>query len=343
MTRKIPAIILLSFVVILLSTACKPKALYLTINGFVQGTTYQITYNDPKHRDLKPEIELLLSEFDSTMSIYNPSSMVSIINNSNQADTIRLNPWFIECFDLSQNISVATGGYFDVTVKPLTTAYGFAEVDGNNHAITDKTRDSLLQITGYELISISDSERIVRDMPGVQLDFNAIAKGYSVDLVARKLDELGVTDYIVEIGGEIFCRGVNHNGTDWNIGIDKPFEGNVIPGNDLQTVVALSGKGLATSGNYRKFKTNDAGQKVTHTINPITGESVTHTLLSATIIADNTATADAWATACMVGGLDWSTLTLANQPTLEAYLIYAGPNGEFRVFTTKNLNHRIKK
>lgn len=326
------------------SMACGESSNYKSINGFVQGTTYQITYNDPKGRDLKPEIEHLLSDFDNSLSIYNPHSTVTAVNNSKRADTIKLENWFVDCFRMAQTVSEQTDGYFDITVKPLTTAYGFAEIDNDKPSISSQMRDSLLKITGYKLLTLTSDNRLIRRTPGVQLDFNAIAKGYSVDLVAAKLETLNIKDYLVEIGGEIFCKGRSSKGENWTVGIDKPFEGNFTPGQDLQAVIMmLSGRGLATSGNYRKFKTNDKGEKITHTINPLTGESVVHTLLSATIIGPSTAIADAYATACMVGGLEWSNKLLAKHHELEGYLIYTDSTKQFKVSVTRNMVRRIKK
>lgn len=165
--------------------------------------------------------------------------------------------------------------------------------------------DSLLRFVGYRKIAV-DGGRLRKEDPRMQLDLNSIAQGATSDYIAAYFDSLGLTDYIVEVGGEIFCRGSNAEGKPWRVGIDRPAEGNVLPGADLETVIGLSGQGLATSGNYRKFYTDDKGRKIVHTINARTGEPVISNLLSVTVVGPTATLADAYGTVCMILGLEKS-------------------------------------
>ena len=187
--------------------------------------------------------------------------------------------------------------------------------------------DSLLQFIGYDKIRI-DGCRLVKKHPSVQIDLNSIAQGATADYVARWLDSLGWKDYLVEVGGEIFARGHNAKGGLWRVGIDKPIEGNVIPGAQLQVRIGISNRGLATSGNYRKFYTDSLGRKIVHTFDARTGAPVISNLLSATVVARTAAQADAYGTLCMVMGLNESIRFLESRPDLEAYLVWSGRPGQ---------------
>ena len=330
------SILMLAVAIIL--PACKEKpAQYMTVDGFAEGTSFHIVYNDPQGRDLRQKIEDFFDAFESSLSIYDPASLVSQVNR-NETDSID-DKWFIKCFELARQVSETTGGKFDITLRPLISAYGFGG-EGGPRILTDQQRDSMLQLVGYKKVSMRNGV-ITKADPRIQLDFNAIAKGYSVDLIAEMIESLGIKDYMIEVGGEIFCRGVNAKGNEWRVGIDRPMEGNYFPGNDLQAIVSLSGKGLATSGNYRKFAYNEAGEKVVHTIDPRTGKSVAHNMLSATLIAPTCALADGYATACMVAGLEGSIDFLEKHPEIEGYLIYSDKDDQMRIYTTPNIQARI--
>lgn len=328
---------LLSLATLLLALACTPKpADYTVIDGFAEGTTYHMVYNDPEGRDLQPAIEALIAQFDSSLSIYNPASLISQINSGDT--TVAADEWITDCFEQSQAISVASDGMFDITVGPLISAYGFGAE--RRIEVSDEILDSIMPFVGYAKVRL-EGNKFVKADPRIRMDFNAIAKGYSVDLVARYIESLGITDYLVEIGGEIFCRGVNAKGKEWGVGIDKPVDGNVVPGTNFQTTLKITGVGLATSGNYRKFTLDENGNKIVHTLNPKTGRSVISNLLSATIIAPTCATADGYATACMASGLEASKALITANPALEAYLVYADPQGSLKVWTTPEMERRI--
>lgn len=326
--------------VLALGTACTPKTKsYATIDGFAQGSTYHIVYNDPQGRDLRNDIEELLEDFDNSLSVYNPSSLLTRLNGNDTAAVP--DKWFTECLEISRGISDDTDGAFDVTLRPLIAAYRIG-TDDTPHILSQREIDSIRAFTGYKKVRIENGQ-LVKDDPRLALDFNAIAQGYSSDLMGAMFDSLGIRDYMVEIGGEILCKGKNPEGKEWRVGIDRPVEGNMVPGEDLQTILTLTDRGLVTSGNYRKFAFDENGNKVTHTIDPHTLKPAVHNLLSATIIAPTSAIADGYATACMVIGLEKSKQLLERHPEMEAYLVFSQPDGSMGVYTTPNIRKRIVK
>lgn len=319
-------------------TGCgETRRSYTVIDGFAQGSTFHIVYYDSLGRDLRPEIEEFLEAFDQSLSVYNPNSLLSRINR-NDPDAVP-DEWFTECFAISQQISEQTGGIFDITVRPLVQAYKIGLGD-SAHVLTQHEIDSMLQFTGFRKVRIEDG-RLIKDDPRIELDFNAIAQGYSADLTGKLLESHGIHNYLVEIGGEIICKGRNRDGNEWRVGIDKPFEGNTTPGKDLQTIIRLTDAGLVTSGNYRKFAFDEQGNKVTHTLDPFTGKPARHSLLSATIIAPTSAIADGYATACMALGLEKSIELMNRRPELEAYLVYGDEQGAMAVWMTESMRRRI--
>lgn len=326
--------------ILALGTACAPKTKsYATIDGFAQGSTYHIVYNDPQGRDLRNDIEELLEDFDNSLSVYNPSSLLTRLNGNDTAAVP--DKWFRECLDISRGISDDTDGAFDVTLRPLIAAYRIG-TDDTPHILSQREIDSIRAFTGYKKVRIENGQ-LVKDDPRLALDFNAIAQGYSSDLMGAMFDSLEIRDYMVEIGGEILCKGKNPEGKEWRVGIDRPVEGNMVPGEDLQTILTLTDRGLVTSGNYRKFAFDENGNKVTHTIDPHTLKPAVHNLLSATIIAPTSAIADGYATACMVIGLEKSKQLLERHPEMEAYLVFSQPDGSMGVYMTPNIRKRIMK
>lgn len=310
---------------------------YATVDGFTQGSTYHIVYNDPQGRDLRTPIEELLEDIDNSMSVYNPSSLLSRLNGNDPAAVP--DRWIAECLELARRISDDTEGAFDITLRPLISAYRIG-TEETPHLLSPRELDSIRAFTGYRKVRI-ERGRLIKEDPRLALDFNAIAQGYSADLMGALFDSLGIADYLVEIGGEILCKGKNPGGGDWRVGIDRPVEGNVVPGEDLQTILTISDRGLVTSGNYRKFAFDENGNKVTHTIDPHTLRPAVHNLLSATIVAPTSAVADGYATVCMVIGLDKSKQLLARHPELEGYLVFGEPDGSLGVYATPNLRKRI--
>lgn len=299
------------------------SAAYRSINGFIQGTTYSIVYQDTTDR--QPSIDSLLVDFDRTFSVFDSMSLICRLN---RGDTDSVNGWFEECFAISERVYLLSDGLFDPTLGPLISAYGFGR-KGEQREIDSVEFAAIMSTVGLSKIRIIQG-KLVKDLEQIELDFNAVAQGYSTDLVSRMFDSLAVMNYMVEIGGEIFSRGVSSSGKAWKIGIDTPTQGNMLPGAWVNKVIELQGRGLATSGNYRKFIDKPSGERITHTIDPRNGLPATHNLLSATILAPTAAMADGLATACMVGGLEWSKKMIAAHPEVNGYLIYTDQAGSMQ-------------
>ncbi len=285
------------------------------MDGFTQGTTYHIVTVGGGIN--KQQIDSLLSAFDLSLSTYIPGSLISRINRDEPA--VLLDDYFIELFNISARVYEETGGAFDLTVGPLVNAWGFGPENsaGNDSLLID----SLLQFVGMDKLRIKDGF-LEKDMAGMKLDVNAVAQGYSVDVVGDFLEDNGIGNYLVEIGGEVRARGKKPHDSSWRIGIDKPYENNFSPGKDLQEILVLNDMSLATSGNYRKFYVKD-GVKYSHSINPATGYPVMDRLLSATIVSRQCACADAFATACMIMGLEESMSMIEGNDMLEFLVRYS--------------------
>lgn len=329
------SVLLFSVVFIIASCNQSPKSRYINIGGFTQGTTYNITYESVDSINYQEEIETLLANFDSSLSTYNESSVISQINYNNSNIT---DEYLRIVFKKSEEVYEQTNEAFDLTVAPLVNAWGFGFK--NKEEITNAKIDSILEFVGFNKVRLEDT-LIVKSDPRVMLDVNAIAQGYSVDVVAELMETKGINNYLVEIGGEVKTKGLNNKGKAWKIGIDKPFDNNNVPGQELQAIVKLSNKSLATSGNYRKFYERD-GIKYSHTINPKTGYPVTHSLLSTTVIANDCMTADAYATAFMVMGLDEAFLLVQKLTNIEALFVYNDENGEYKIKTTSAMDEILE-
>lgn len=320
----------------ILTCGCQPEnQQYQKISGKTQGTFYNITYKYTVNTNLQPEIQQVLRDFDLSLSSYEPKSIISKIN-SNKPD-VKVDDLFIEVFREARKVYENTDGAFDITIAPLVNAWGFGFIAGQN--ADSILIDSLLQFVGMEKVSLKEQE-ILKEQPEVMLDVNAIAQGYSADVVAKYLEDKNIENFLVEIGGEIHAKGKNPKGQDWKVGIDKPVDGNMVPGQDLKAIVKMRNTSLATSGNYRKFFEKD-GVKYAHSINPKTGYPVLSRLLSATVISKKCMTADAYATAFMVMGLEKSIEFLEAQNTLDAYLIYSDKEGKLKVYTTEGMKSQI--
>lgn len=324
---------------LIISLSCKEKEIaFSAFNGFTQGTTYSITYANPGNispEELQFKVESILYNFDMSLSLYQDSSIVTKINRNEYAVP---DSFFLDVFSKSRKIWEITGGAFDVTVGPLVRAYGFGpdEVRG----FRESARDSLMALVGMEKVDIKDG-MLVKTDPRVSLDFNAIAQGYSVDVIARFFDGLGLRRYLIEIGGEVRVRG-DRDGREWRIGIDRPEENNMVAGQELQAIISMKDKSLATSGNYRKFYVEN-GIKYSHTIDPKTGYPARDQLLSATILAGDCATADGVATACMVMGKDKTIEFLSAHPEFEGFLVYSDDSGNFRTWISESLKKDISE
>ena len=314
-TRIVASILLAIF-----SLSCGQPDAYVYNEGPVYGTYYNIVYESKGGKDLHTEIKQLFADYDLSFSTFNPLSTISKIN---QNERVVLDPWFTNCYLRSVEISELTGGAFDITVAPLVNAWGFGF--SKKDRITPELIDSLLSLTGYRKVKLENG-RIKKEHPSIMLDMSAIAKGYATDLIAGFLADQGCENYMVEIGGEVVARGKNAKGNTWSIGISKPDESGLLAEQELQAILRLDGKALATSGNYRNFYEED-GQRYAHTIDPSTGYPTQHNLLSATVIANDCMTADALATAFMVLGLERSVALCKSLQDIDVYLIYSDSNG----------------
>lgn len=305
---------------------------YHSITGLVFGTIYNITYQ--YDGDLKPEIEAELKRFDQSLSPFNDSSVISRINRNEE---LTADSFFVKCFNRSMEISRETKGAFDITIAPLANAWGFGFKKG---AFPDSLMiDSLRQITGYEKVHLEDG-KVMKQDPRIMLSCSAVAKGYSVDIVAQLLERKGIKNYMVDIGGEVVVKGKNPNDALWRIGINKPIDDSLSVKQDLQTVLEITNLGMATSGNYRNYYYKD-GKKYAHTIDPRTGYPVQHSILSSTVIAEDCMTADALATSFMVMGLEEAEAFCKANPKIDAYFIYSGDNGEFKTYYTQGMKKYI--
>lgn len=308
----------------------------IAFNGETQGTYYAVTYFDKKDRNFQPEINHLLAEFDLIASTWVHESIISKINQNDpnvQADDI-----FIQLYLMSKRVYEETNGSFDPSVGPLVNAWGFGHterMDPDSAFI-----DSLLQFVGFDKVKL-DQRIILKEDGRIQFDFNAIAQGYAVDLIGQFLESKEIHHYLVDIGGEVKAKGQKPSGEAWLIGIELPTEQKNY-GQTLSAKVQLKNQSLATSGNYRKFYVKE-GIKYAHTIDPKTGFPVQHTLLSATVLADITAYADAYATAFMVMGVEKTIDFLADRNDLQAYLVFSGENGELQVFMTDEFRTLLVK
>lgn len=304
------------------------------ISGFAQGTTYHITYFDQKNRDFKPEIEELLNDFNKSVSLYDTSSIITKVNNND--GNVIIDEYFKVCFNKSMEVSKATDGAFDVTVGPLVDGWGFSFK--KKERMDSAEVDSILKFTGYQLVEMTGGKVIKKDKR-VELDFNALAQGYSVDLVSRLLDSENISSYIVEIGGEVYAKGKKPNGDYWKVGIEKPVD-NREGSNPLIAVAKIENKALNTSGNYRKFYIEN-GIRYSHEISPKTGYPAYNNVLSATVLANDCISADAYATAFMVMGLEKSIQFLSKHHELSAYLIYSDEKGNYQIFESPELKNII--
>jgi thiamine biosynthesis lipoprotein len=315
----------------LLGMACGPTGPMQeqVYQGGALGTSYAIKLFSSDTISLQPGIDSVFRVVNQSLSTYIPDSDISRINQGE--DSIVVDAMFREVFKASADIYTRTNGYFDPTVGILVDAWGF----GPGTALEmDSTRvDSLLRYVGFEKIHLDADGRIVRDVPGVRLDFNAIAKGYAIDRLAVMLEERGIRDYLVEVGGELRARGRNQaKNSPWVVGIDDP---QAKEGRAIKKIISFTDRSMASSGNYRKFRIDSlTGEKFVHTINPHTGFTENSNILATSVLAETCMEADGYATAFMAMQLEDSKKLLLETPELEGYIIYLGEEGETREYMT---------
>jgi len=303
---------------------------YKHLSGYAQGTTYHITYENEIGTDFDSQIDSILKAFDLTFSEYIPNSVITRINKNDS--TVEINDMFATVYNKSLEVYEASGGAFDITVAPLVEAWGFGPE--KKERASKAQIDSLLEFVGMQKISI-EGKKLIKESPGITLDMNGIAQGYSVDIVCHFFDSKGIKNYMVEIGGEVRAKGKNDKGKLWRIGVDRPsYTDN--PGENLQVILSLDNKAMTTAGNYRNYF-EENGVKYSHIIDPHTGNPVKNRLLSVTIVADDALTADAYDTPCMVLGLERTRELLKKHPELDAYLIFNDEQGNYQVEFTKGI------
>ena len=329
----LPSILILSLFFGCTMTA--PKKLQpIVINGLTQGTYYSITYYAQDTVVTFSEMKAFLADFLQTASLWEKNSIISRINRN---EPVTLNKEFIDIFTTAQEISKLSDGAFDITVGNLVNAWGFGAKKGQTP--TPELIDSLRRFVGYQHIMIKDNH-IIKEYPEIEIDLNAIAKGYSVDLVSRWLQSKGITIFVVDIGGEVRTSGHKPDGSLWHIGIEKPTADGLAD-RELQEVISMTNRAMATSGTYRRYREKD-GIRYSHTIDPRTGYPVSHTLLSATVIADDCVTADALATTFMVNGVDWAMAFLQKNTQYEGYFISSNRDNSFHVTCTEGLKKMMR-
>lgn len=305
--------------------------------GFVFGTIYHITYQSDE--DLQTGIEAELKKVDNEFSMFNKQSTVSKIN---RGDKPELSDMFCELWNLSSRINKDTNGAFDVTVAPLVNAWGFGFKSGQ---MPDKAQvDSLKQYIGMDklkLVNVGGKRYIEKANKNIMVDFSAIAKGFGSDVVAQYLESKGIQNFMIEIGGEVVTKGMSPKRLPWKIGVTKPSDDKAQANNEIQTILNVTDKAMATSGNYRNFYYKN-GKKYAHTIDPKSGYPVQHSLLSSTVLAKTCAEADAYATSFMVMGIDKAEKIIDRHNDLMGYLIY-DDNGKNKVWYSKNLKKNVEE
>lgn len=319
---------------IILSCSSPKTSKLIKFNGQTQGTYYAVTYYDIDGRNLQNEIEDLLKDFDQTASMWVETSIISKINRNNSR--VEINQDFTELFNLSNEVYQKSEGAFDPTIGPLVNAWGFGFADRmkvNQHVI-----DSLLPLVDFTKVRL-EGNMISKADERIQFDFNAIAQGYSVDLIGRYLEENGIENYLLDIGGEVLGKGKKPSDESWRVGIEKPAD-NAAYGEGLKAIVNLNNKALATSGNYRKFY-EEGGVRYSHTIDPNTGYPVQHTLLSVSVLANDCASADAYATVFMVMGLEKAKAFLYDSRNMDAYFIYSDKDGNLKTYFSEGFKEII--
>lgn len=353
---KIIQLALLGALAACVGWACNQPAesSYVQLSGPAQGSTFSITYEPVADTSYVADIARLLTEVDASMSTYIDNSLISKWNaHEVGAAPFAIGPHMLSVYATSRAVHRATNGAFDPTVMPLVTYWGFHQRKAPEGPIDSVALDSVRALVDFNKVLVletvhssyepeklpADSAFLLKTEQNIQLDFNAVAQGYTVDLLGEFLEAQGITNYMVEVGGEVRTKGHNSKGEPWSIGIDKPVE-STAENRELHAVIAMENRSLATSGNYRKFYVRD-GVKYAHTLNPRTGFPVQHSLLSATVLASTCAEADAYATAFMVLGTESAKAFLNEHPELEAYLIFADAEGNLQTWMSEGLEEKI--
>ena len=310
-----------------LLTSCNRGPQKMVLQGEAQGSYYAITYYDEQGRNFQQEIDSIFHAVDVSVNLWVDTSVISKVNRNEE---VKLDSIFVENFRIAQEAARLSDGYFDPTISPIVAAWGFSYKHGDT--ITSQLIDSLKQLVDYRNIRIEDG-KVVKANPATTLDFNAIAQGYTSDLIAAFLGSRGIKNYLVDTGGEIMARGCKPDGQPWIVGIEKPAD----KWNSEQVVhtrITLRDKGLVTSGSTRKYVERN-GKRYSHCIDPMTGYPVEHNVLSVTVLAENSVWADALASICMVMGMEKSLPLIEKMDGVEAYYIYVNEQNALETFATE--------
>ena len=307
--------------------SCGKQPEKVVLQGLAQGSYYAVTYYDEQNRNFQREIDSIFHAVDMSVNLWVDSSIISKVNRNEE---VALDSIFIDNFNIAQEAARLSDGYFDPTISPIVAAWGFSYKSGDS--LTPQLIDSLRQLVDYRNIRIENG-KVVKENPAMTLDFNAIAQGYTSDLIARFLESRCVKNFLVDTGGEIMARGEKPDGKPWIVGIEKPAE-NMDSERIVQTRIALCDKGLVTSGSTRKYVERN-GKRYSHCINPKTGYPVEHQLLSVTVMAENSVWADALASICMVMGMELSLPLIQGMDGVEAYYIFVNDQNELETFATE--------
>lgn len=331
----------LVFILTMVMVACQPSVnekVYL-IEGEAQGSTYHIKYIAERDENLKPAIDSILEVIDRSMSTYRSDSAISKINQGDT--TVVVDQHFRKVFEASQQIWQESEGLFDPTVGVLVNAWGFGKQKISEADLpTDKKIDSLRKYVGFDKVALTEKNLIKKRYTEILFDFNAIAQGYTSDVVANYLSARGIKNYIVEIAGEMYLKGKNTvEDKSWTIGVENPLK--PLDDRDLVATIQFTNQGLATSGNYRKVWTDSNGRKYVHSINPLTGRATQSDVLSATVVAPSTMLADGYATMFMVMGLAKSKAFLEKHPDLAVLLVYSDDKHQEATYKTKSFEKLI--
>lgn len=307
--------------------SCSQQPKKIVLEGLAQGSYYAITYFDAQNRNFQHEIDSIFHAVDMSVNLWVENSIISKVNRNEE---VALDSIFIDNFRIAQEAARLSDGYFDPTISPIVAVWGFSYKNGDT--LTPQLIDSLRTLVDYRKVRIENGH-VIKDNPAITLDFNAIAQGYTSDLIASFLESQGVVNYLVDTGGEIMTKGGKPNGQPWIVGIEKPAD-NENSEQVVQTRIAVRDKGVVTSGSTRKYVERD-GKRYSHCINPKTGCPVEHHVLSVTVTADNSTWADALASICMVMGLEQSLPLIESMDGVEAYYIFINENGKLETFATE--------
>ena len=318
---------------ILCFASCGRQSHKIVLQGLAQGSYYAVTYYDAENRNFQPEIDSIFHAVDMSVNLWVDSSIISKVNRN---EDVTLDSIFLDNFRIAMETARLSDGYFDPTISPIVAAWGFSYKSGDS--ITPQLIDSLKQLVDYRKIRIENG-MVIKENPNMKLDFNAIAQGYTSDLIASFLESRGIKNYLVDTGGEIMARGSKPNGQPWIVGIEKPAE-NWDSEQVVQTRITLRDKGLVTSGSTRKY-TERNGRRYSHCIDPKTGYPVEHNVLSATVLAENSVWADALASICMVMGMEKSLPLIESMDGVEAYYIFVNDQNELETFATEGFRELI--